>query len=458
MADVYLIYAKEDKDFAQKLHSHLSEQWTVWWDDDMSGKFRGAIESELKHAGCVVSVNSKHSREKTTVVEEMRLATDYGRTIIPVMADNASLPYLYGDLSKVEMGDWSGSSAHEGLMQLKRKLTKIITPKQPPKRPNCIANSRIKSPTLFLSVSSFNTQLKPADAIRMLSALQVPAILVSAYDLSKQRDPAGVISELSKYRAGGGFILIDSGNYEKDRLGLGNESWSLKQFREVLTSIPYDWAFCYDDITSKTRKNTTVSSVVKSVLREKNLDNILPIVHAPKLNKRGGGYDLDQIPHLIRQVSEELTPPIIAIPERELGAGLIARAKTIKLIRNELNKLSCYQPIHILGTGNPWAVAVFAAAGADTFDGLEWCRYAIFEEDETININHFHLLELYTEISESKIGYPAEVVFKNIQFFKEFNKIMQEMHCQEKVESHVRGVLSKSAYNLLCKQCPGLIK
>ena len=92
---------------------------------------------------------------------------------------------------------------------------------------------------------------------------------------------------------------------------------------------------------------------------------MLPIVHARK--RHGGGYDLDALPSIIREMANRLNPPLIAIPERELGPGLIARAKTVRQIREELDKLPFYQPLHLLGTGNPLSIAVLTAAGCGQF-------------------------------------------------------------------------------------------
>jgi hypothetical protein len=135
-----------------------------------------------------------------------------------------------------------------------------------------------------------------------------------------------------------------------------------------------------------------------------------------------------------------LQPPLIAIPERELGGGIIARAKMVRNIRKELNKLPYYQPIHILGTGHPWAIAIFVAAGADTFDGLEWCRYT-FDEARG-GISHFHLYDLFVNIDNSKMGFSANVAFHNLKFLKEFEHLMYGYLADNKVELWVNGIIN----------------
>lgn len=454
MADIYIAYAREDEEIAEKLHSYLSVQWNVWWDDELVGDVNEIVENEIPEAGCIVPIISYSSRGKPTVIDEMVLGRRHKKPIIPIKIDDSEVPYGFGTLSCIEMQRWKGETDHPGFKKLKRKLSKIVKQRERPKRPNVIANDRLRLPTLFLSVSSYNAQLEPIDAMRMLRMLKMPAILISAYDLVEERNPDELIRELIKYKKDGGFVLVDSGNYEKTRLD--DKSWSIKKLKNVLSKVPHDWAFCYDNLDQSISKKKSINELVKTVLRDQKFTDgeMLPIVHAPKLKK--GGYKLDYIPAIVREISERLDPSLIAIPERELGPGVIARARMIKAIRKELDKLPYYQPIHVLGTGNPYAMAVFAAAGADTFDGLEWCRYVIDIESNTIN--HFHLFDLYNKLDNSKIGYPAKVAFNNLEYCREFLNVMQNMFFQNKIESCVQGILSKKAFPLLMEQFPELFE
>ena len=52
----------------------------------------------------------------------------------------------------------------------------------------------------------------------------------------------------------------------------------------------------------------------------------------------------------------------------------------MRQIRSALNDLYHYQLVHVLGTGDPISIALLSAAGADSFDGLEWCRFAFDAE------------------------------------------------------------------------------
>jgi hypothetical protein len=80
----------------------------------------------------------------------------------------------------------------------------------------------------------------------------------------------------------------------------------------------------------------------------------------------------------------------------------------VRRIRDELDKLPFYQPLHILGTGNPWSIAVLAAAGADSFDGLEWCRVAVDRDTGRLNhFQHFDFFAYQARLADSPIALAA---------------------------------------------------
>ena len=194
-------------------------------------------------------------------------------------------------------------------------------------------------------------QLNPSEAVQALRILKAPSILVSAYDLisrepkemipelandkNNEHEPKRIISELKKYQKSGGVILLDSGNYEACRLE--DESWSVNAFKKVLANTPHDYVFCFDNMNQNIGKQKAIDQIVEAVRRDQKLTTspVLPVVHAPELKK--GGYRLKYIPHIFNEVSKALQPPLIAIPERELGGGIIARAKMVRAIRKELN-------------------------------------------------------------------------------------------------------------------------
>ena len=466
MADIYIVYAREDRAIAEKLHGLLSQQWDTWWDDKITGRFARAIESEIRKAGCIVPLFSASSRSKDTFTEELRLGQKHDIELLPIRLDDSDPPYPFGSYSYTELRSWNGEACHPGYLQLQRRLATIVPPRAKPQRPPATANAGVPLPTLFLSVSSHETQLVPAEAVQALRVFAAPTILISAYDMVARRKPQAMINELTAYRNNGGFVLVDSGNYEASRLS--TRRWKSTDLKEALAQTPHDWAFCFDVMNPKQDPDRAIDEIVEAVERDRAFTTapVLPIVHAPKLKQ--GGYKLDHIPRIVREIADRLEPQLIAIPERELGAGLIARAKTVKAIRDELSKLPFYQPLHLLGTGNPWSIAVLAAAGADTFDGLEWCR--VVADHATDRLHHFQHFDFFTyqtgvadsiakeALEDPAIDFAGKVAFHNLDYFTRFVKGMREAVTEGSLEAFVVGLVGKDTASQLKKQVSGLFK
>ncbi len=114
MADVCILYAKPDRTSAEALHALLEKPWDVWWDDDIVGSHVKAIEREVPRSKCAVPVWSASSRDRDTVLDEMRLARKHQVPLVPVRIDDSDPPYNFGSGSYVDLRGWvSGVRAHE---------------------------------------------------------------------------------------------------------------------------------------------------------------------------------------------------------------------------------------------------------------------------------------------------------------------------------------------------------
>jgi hypothetical protein len=465
LAEIYMIYGREDEDIAAKLVVRLSARWTVWWDKLVKQRFVEEIAEELAKAKCAVVLWSAASRVKDTVIDEVKLAKKRELPIVCVSLDGCDPAYGFGGYATTNFAGWVGDEDHSGYGALFDRLVKLLPAPRHPTRPKQIASGRLPLPTLFLSVSSFETQLVSHGAIKALAIARAPAILVSAWDLVARRKPNALIEALAEYHATGGFILLDSGNYEATRLT--TKHWSLEDLRDVLATVPFDWSFGFDKMRAHHAPERTAATIVAMARRDQQLTSasILPVIHAPRV--KTGGYKIDIIPEVTRLVAEELHPELIGIPERELGAGIAQRVATMQAIRRELDTLPFYQPIHLLGTGNPWTVAIMAAAGADTFDGLEWCRVVV--DHETDRLNHFQHFDLFTDqtrfadllvaqeaLDDAGVDFAGKVAFHNIDYFLRFDAKLREMVDKNRLEAFVTGLLGKAAAEMLQRLNPGL--
>src|SRR5262249_11968143 len=150
-------------------------------------------------------------------------------------------------------------------------------------------------------------------------------LLVSAYDIinAGQQSQKLMIAHLEQSQSAGVLVLLDSGNYESFRKQ--DKAWQAEKLHEAFEITPHDIAFCFDDLNPP----NDVEGVLRAVVESMKVDQahstslVLPIVHAPRTTT--GDIIFDLIPELMRRVSRELRPELIAIPERELGDGILAR-------------------------------------------------------------------------------------------------------------------------------------
>ena len=283
-----------------------------------------------------------------------------------------------------------------------------------------VAGAALQLPCFFPSVSSVRTNLKPVDYIDLLNLSGHPLFLVSAYDLThcsdNQRQSIDIALKRSKER--GSAILMDSGNYES--FWKSDETWLPDNFHKIAGTRNYHLCFCYDNQDPPSNSKLIAKDVVASVLRDQDqaLGTVIPIIHGSATT----------LPEAVRMVAEQLHPIFLAVPERELGEGIVKRAQTVRNIRETLNTLGTYYPLHLLGTGNPLSIITYALAGADGFDGLEWCQTTV--DHETGKLLHFQqwdLIRYQTKWGEpSSLPYIQSVLMHNLYFYKEFMGMLRE--------------------------------
>ena len=251
----------------------------------------------------------------------------------------------------------------------------------------CLAQTTLPLPCFFPSVSSVKTNLMPVDYVELLAAAGHSHFLVSAYDIAhcidSQRPRMDAALTRSKER--GAVILMDSGNYES--FWRHDEDWKPDRFYNIAGSSHYDLCFCYDNQQPPCASESIAEDVVSCVLRDQEhaVGTVVPIVH--------GAAAL--LPDAALKTADRLYPLMLAVPERELGEGILERTRTVRKIRETLDTLDVYCPLHLLGTGNPISIVAYALAGADSFDGLEWCQTVV--DHKTGKLLHFQQSILRTE-------------------------------------------------------------
>lgn len=406
-----VIFASEDDDMARKLAEAITTIGFDGWSSHRiaTGQWNVVVDDVLGSCDAVVPLVTRHTRLKQIFSDEWRTAERLQKPIFPFTIDPVGTPYGYGQYSRTDAAGWDGTLGHSAFAGLRSRLQAHFGASQG----SASGTSRLASlsldgrpldlPAFVYSLSTFETQLDPRDGLELALALRPPASLVSAYDVhqyveSRDRSFKRSIKALMSSPTA---LFLDSGNYEATRKNdhrskKNADGWSAEKFWDVAAAVPAQVVFTYDPPVSDDKfagAAEVVDDIVTRYIRDLMKSGLgcsvlCPIVHVPKNLRSTPGI----AERLVYETARVLQPTFVAIPERELGEGLRARMRTVKAIRRKLNELGRYQPLHILGTGNPISIAALAACGGDSFDGLEWCRTAA--NYETNNLMHFQQFDL----------------------------------------------------------------
>lgn len=323
MADICIIYARPSKAIVKSLHEILSRRYSVWWDEHIySGDYQAEIEHQLAQAKCVIPVWCRASRNNQNVVDEAEYAKEHGVPLLPIRIEQTEPPLGFGGFQTVDLIDWNGDHTSPGIHELLGRIAHTVTARP---RALMFGDKQVEVPTFFRSISSHETAVQPVAAIQALKLLTPDAVLVSAYDVVKENDQkqrTEIISGIESCRSAGAVVLLDSGNYESSRKG--DITWTSDHLHEALEITPHDVAFCFDDLNPPADTEGVCRRVIESVERNARQTRmpVLPIVHAPR--DANGNVIFSLIPETLKQLCLELRPAVVAIPERELGEGILA--------------------------------------------------------------------------------------------------------------------------------------
>ena len=469
MADICVVSLSDDDAIVERLVVLLRKRWDVWWAHDIThGGWEQAVRSEIARALVLVPVLSGNAigERMNIVADEMRFAQSRQIATIPFLIGLAEMPFGFGGLNYVDAKGWVGEDDHQGYLQLLAKLDATIKKTRNEagavgrKQELEIRNKILHLPAFVFSLSSHETQVRPRDGATLLRLLRPEAALVSAYDARNSKPLRGTNSSFRLLCQSEAVLFLDSGNYEayrkRDRYSpRGNpDGWHRDQFRQVARTLSPDLAFSFDRIQPAGKPKRIAQDIVSAFLSDdRSLRSrsfpLCPIIHLPSLEIGSIG---DVASEIITSVATALQPIMLAIPERELGNGLRERARTVREIRSSLNALGKYYPLHLLGTGNPLSMIAFAAAGADSFDGLEWCRTVA--DNSTGFLFHFQQYECFGRtglhrvrdestrllMEDPEVPYSMKALSFNVDFFKDWTRTFREMIHAGQVETLLRMV------------------
>lgn len=474
MSDICVIYSRKDSSIVRQLVSLLKKKaWTVWCDEEItSGDWERRVRKAIVESRVVVAVVSPNTEGSDIFRDELLLAKKKDKPIFPFVIKDADLPLGFGFIHRTDAIDWNGKN-ERNFQSLCRKLSSELG-KSAPTRPASIVvrGKTIRLPACVFSLSSFETRLDPRAGIELLGLATPPAGLLSAYDAYAWRNDRNFALSIEVFRESGSVLFLDSGNYEAFRFddrfdpnaelegrkdGKNLSGWKRESFIEMATTISPDMSFSFDHPDPKGAALEIADTVISNTqMDEADIASrdfpICPIVHLPAGSKNPLPSLASQI---ICHVAKGLDPIMIAVPERELGHGILERARTVREIRRSLNALGKYYPLHILGTGNPLSMLVLSAVGADSFDGLEWCRTVADWDDW--RLHHFQHFDFFarSELGRLPVGlrklaenkkapYALRASCYNMAAFQHWVKEIQDRvgtpALGELMELHVPGV------------------
>jgi len=297
MPDICIFYSEPDKNKVSVLSSILKELgWSVWWDNDIkNGRWGPEIERNIKAAKCVIPIwNSKAIRDNSITFEEACRSRQLNKPMITLVSENIEPPlpfcseHVTANVSKWNCSD--NSDCIKNIIESVESVLGIAPKKWLSERPSMInlLGKQVKLPCFVKSLSSHETQLDPEAGLTVISLFpEADALLVSAYDMHLMDDASiktkkqhtDMCEQLEILDKRGALILMDSGNYEKDRKN--DDAWTQKRFNSVLNNVPYTYAFCFDNLEPSLDPVENALDVISRVKGDHE-DFLIPIIHAPK--------------------------------------------------------------------------------------------------------------------------------------------------------------------------------
>ena len=128
MSDIFISYAKEDREWVISLADVLRQQgWTVWWDRSIpfGQSFQEVIEKELNEAQCAIVVWSRHSVDSGWVSAEADEARNRN-ILVPVLIDDAKPPLVFRQLQTANLTDWDGDSSTPVFRKLSTDISALL--------------------------------------------------------------------------------------------------------------------------------------------------------------------------------------------------------------------------------------------------------------------------------------------------------------------------------------------
>jgi hypothetical protein len=258
---------------------------------------------------------------------------------------------------------------------------------------------KVDLPTPML-IPSFSSKGFP-DVNRILSLMKnhiTDVAMISSYDM--------FYSSLDSDLATPSLLFIDSGGYE------ARQGYDISEVYAV-EHQPREWTRAHHKKVLD--ELDTLSALVFVSFDE--IENNVPI--SDQLEQAGVLFDsfpeaasdflIKPYDSVLINIDEALANPnefsgfdLIGFTEKELGASLVERLRSIVRVRQIFIEAGIDVPIHVFGCLDPLSVQLFYLCGADVFDGLSWLRFA-FHNSVAMYRNNWAIIADYPHLSYTEI-------------------------------------------------------
>ena len=264
-------------------------------------------------------------------------------------------------------------------------------------RCRCIQKVDLPTPLLIPSFSS-----KGFPNLKMLLSVMQDHVtdvaMVSSYDIFHGNLGDGWQSP--------NLLFVDSGGYEaRQDYDLAEvyapeyhpRKWSREDYEKILDELETLSALVlvsFDEVKNQVPVTEQVEQAYAlfSHYPEAGTDFLIKPYNAPYID----------VESVIAHLAKLERFDIIGFTEKELGASMIDRLRSVVQIRRALTQVGLDTPIHIFGCLDPLTVQLFYLCGAGIFDGLSWLRFA-FDGTMAIYRNNWAIVADYLHLSDSEI-------------------------------------------------------
>jgi TIR domain len=127
MADIFISYAREDREKAGELaRAFEKRQWTVWWDREIALglSFDEVIERELLACRCAIVLWTASSVASRWVRREARSAARR-EVLVPILAADVEPPLEFADLQTADLTAWERFADHPEFEKVVRRIEQL---------------------------------------------------------------------------------------------------------------------------------------------------------------------------------------------------------------------------------------------------------------------------------------------------------------------------------------------